>query len=69
MPRLETPLDPIDNLIPLRSNAFKPASNSLEEADHFSRVAICAYGKAEARGFAPGHELDDWLAAEAEIAV
>jgi hypothetical protein len=26
-----------------------------------------AYYKAEARGFAPGQELDDWLEAEAEI--
>lgn len=30
-------------------------------------IEKCAYFKAEARGFAPGHELDDWLAAEAEI--
>jgi hypothetical protein len=26
-----------------------------------------AYGHAQARGFAPGHELDDWLAAEQEV--
>lgn len=26
-----------------------------------------AYYRAERRGFAPGYELDDWLAAEAEI--
>ncbi|MES1196010.1 MAG: DUF2934 domain-containing protein [Steroidobacter sp.] len=26
-----------------------------------------AYQYAESRGFAPGHELDDWLAAEAAI--
>lgn len=31
-----------------------------------SRTAECAYYKAEARGFEPGHEMDDWLAAEAE---
>ena len=29
------------------------------------RIAESAYYKAEARGFSPGHELDDWLAAEA----
>lgn len=31
-------------------------------------VAERAYFKAEQRGFAPGYELDDWLAAEREIA-
>jgi hypothetical protein len=36
------------------------------EEDRFSRVAVSAYYKAQARGFQPGHELDDWLAAEAE---
>jgi Protein of unknown function (DUF2934) len=31
-------------------------------------IAEGAYYRAERRGFAPGHELDDWLAAEAELA-
>ncbi len=30
-------------------------------------VAREAYFRAERRGFAPGYELDDWLAAEAEV--
>jgi len=30
------------------------------------RTEEAAYYKALARGFAPGHELDDWLAAEKE---
>lgn len=30
------------------------------------RIAVAAYYKAQARGFQPGHELEDWLAAEAE---
>ena len=29
-------------------------------------IATAAYYKAEARGFEPGHELNDWLQAEAE---
>jgi hypothetical protein len=36
------------------------------DKDRISRIAESAYYKAEARGFSPGHELDDWLAAEAE---
>jgi hypothetical protein len=30
-------------------------------------VAEAAYFRAAARGFAPGHELEDWLAAEADV--
>jgi hypothetical protein len=30
------------------------------------RIEVAAYFRALARGFAPGHELDDWLAAEKE---
>jgi len=31
-------------------------------------IAEGAYYRAERRGFAPGHEMDDWLEAEAELA-
>ncbi len=31
------------------------------------KIAVRAYFKAEKRGFAPGHALDDWLEAEEEI--
>lgn len=31
-------------------------------------VAQAAYFRAERRAFAPGHELDDWLEAEREVA-
>jgi hypothetical protein len=30
-------------------------------------IAEAAYFRSEKRGFADGHELDDWLAAEADI--
>jgi hypothetical protein len=33
----------------------------------FERITLLAYLKAESRGFAPGHELDDWLEAEQEV--
>lgn len=42
------------------------ASNGQNGEDRISRIAVSAYYKAQARGFQPGHELDDWLAAEAE---
>jgi hypothetical protein len=31
-------------------------------------IADAAYFRAEKRGFAPGHEFEDWLAAEIEVA-
>jgi hypothetical protein len=37
-------------------------------ADHQARIAVAAYFIAEKRGFESGHELDDWLAAEAVVA-
>jgi hypothetical protein len=30
-------------------------------------IARAAYFRAEKRGFAPGHETEDWLAAESEV--
>jgi Protein of unknown function (DUF2934) len=35
--------------------------------DRDSRIAEAAYRRAQDRGFTPGYELDDWLAAEKEI--
>jgi len=34
---------------------------------HHKAIAEAAYFRAEHRGFVPGHEFDDWLAAETEI--
>jgi hypothetical protein len=36
-------------------------------ADRHHRIQVAAYFLAERRGFAPGHALDDWLAAEDAI--
>ncbi len=36
------------------------------EQTYKSNIAEVAYLKAESRGFIPGFELDDWLAAEQE---
>jgi Protein of unknown function (DUF2934) len=35
--------------------------------DRDARIAEAAYLRAQERGFTPGSELDDWLAAEKEI--
>ncbi|PTN12857.1 DUF2934 domain-containing protein [Nitrosomonas aestuarii] len=41
--------------------------SGLTEEDRNVRIAVSAYYKAQARGFEPGYELTDWLAAEAEL--
>ena len=41
--------------------------NFLNGIDITSEIALSAYYKAEARGYEPGHELQDWLDAEAEV--
>ena len=45
-----------------------PPSPPAEPVDRQQLVALEAYLIAEARGFAPGHELADWLEAERRIA-
>ena len=35
--------------------------------DRYERIAEAAYLRAEQRGFEPGHEIEDWLAAEREV--
>jgi hypothetical protein len=44
----------------------KPSATA--SADAAATIAERAYFKALERGFAPGFELDDWLAAERELA-
>jgi hypothetical protein len=36
-------------------------------AEREMMVRMAAYFQAERRGFAPGYEIEDWLAAEAEV--
>lgn len=45
--------------------AGMPATITHEE--RWRMIAVAAYHKAERRGFAPGHEVEDWLKAEQEI--
>ncbi|HEY0942614.1 MAG TPA: DUF2934 domain-containing protein [Steroidobacter sp.] len=36
-------------------------------AERHEMIATAAYFRAQQRGFEPGHELEDWLAAESEV--
>jgi hypothetical protein len=39
----------------------------VSDAERRSMIEEAAYQRALRRNFAPGHELEDWLAAEAEV--
>lgn len=39
----------------------------LQGEDYYQMVSEAAYYQAEKRGFVPGNEMEDWVAAEAEI--
>ena len=59
--------DPLDGDPTLHAEGapqLEPAAAG--RAERRRRIQERAYARAEQRGFAPGRELDDWLAAEAE---
>jgi Protein of unknown function (DUF2934) len=37
------------------------------QIDRQQLIAEAAFHRAQARGFEPGHDIEDWLAAEAEV--
>ena len=45
-----------------------PLTPVLSDSERYSQISLCAYFRAQRRGFAPGHMWDDWLAAEREVA-
>jgi len=51
---------------PVAPSAVTP-SESIEPEQRQAMICDAAYFLSERRGFGPGHELDDWLAAEGEI--
>jgi hypothetical protein len=57
------PPKPTHNFFPLRFSPPMIAS----ESERRSMIERVAYLRAEQRHFAVGHELEDWLAAEAEV--
>jgi hypothetical protein len=57
------PPKPAHNFYPLR---FSPPI-IVSESERRSMIEFAAYLRAERRHFEPEHELEDWLAAEAEV--
>jgi hypothetical protein len=58
---------PSDKVIPRKGTLnLESVAGRGPDAERHRRIAERAYRRAERRGFAPGQELNDWLAAEAE---
>ena len=57
----------------VKNNQSNPDVGAINDViflpDRDAKVAELAYYKAESRGFEPGHELEDWLAAEGECSL
>ncbi len=54
----------------LNGTSSTPEDSCMPEVlpDIEAQIAELAYYKAERRGFAPGHEMEDWLEAERDLA-
>ena len=52
---------------PQQSSADVPPRVRVTPEARRALIAETAYLRAERRGFVPGHETEDWLAAEAEV--
>jgi len=52
----------------IKPNLGEPVPQIEESKAGHQWISVAAYYKAEDRGFAPGLELDDWLAAEKDYA-
>jgi hypothetical protein len=66
-PRTETPPRDAEST-PKSGSIQEPAADALSASERYRQISLCAYFKAEKRGFAPGHMWEDWLEAEREVA-
>ncbi len=55
--------------IHMKTSGMPSASMGVTSEERRQLIAEAAYYRSERRSFMPGHELDDWLSAEAEIEV
>ena len=66
-PRQSAPQSPEATLPDTPAAASYERAGTVDAEQRHALIERAAYVLAETRGFAPGKELDDWLAAEAEV--
>jgi len=73
MPRAKNPETPAPAKRAPRKRSGAPAERTasypafVDPQQRAGLIAQAAYFRALNRGFAPGHDMEDWLAAEAEV--
>ena len=55
--------------VPIPPATVVPGTIKAESEERHRRISDAAYHRAERRGFAPGHEDEDWLEAEKELSL
>jgi hypothetical protein len=58
---------PSSDTIETRASATGNTRPGMSPEEVYRLIQETAYYKAKARGFAPGHEVQDWIEAEAEV--
>ena len=54
---------PVESLIAIPSKR----TDLIAHQQRYEAIAVAAYYLSEQRGFAPGHEIEDWLLAETQL--
>ena len=66
--RPATPAKTAKSVAPKARSSAKPVAPDAPTPEQLYRmIQETAYYKAKARNFAPGHEVQDWIEAEAEV--
>ena len=66
-PMRTAPDAPSSDTIETRGSATGNTRADMSPEEVYRLIQETAYYKAKARGFAPGHEVQDWIEAEAEV--
>jgi hypothetical protein len=62
-----SPAKPMQAKGPTKTESRGNSAAKLSAEEVYRLIQESAYFKAKARGFAPGHEVQDWIEAEAEV--
>lgn len=66
--RTATTTEKKSKIPPSNARSLKKGDGQFEASENINEhIATAAYYKAEARGFSPGSEMEDWLEAEMEF--
>ena len=66
-PRVDLSVVAVAPRAPPRQAVATGAGSAIPQHMRHEMIEAAAYRRAEARGFAPGHDVEDWLDAEREV--